>query len=116
MNYPQPTLCIGILTMNEARRIEQCIQSAKFAKQIVVVGDQKQLPPTSFFDRLADNSETDDSNDEDVSVVVTEANCSEDSCSPLETLIAVMRDPPMTIHIDKAISQVTAEDVRSALP
>lgn len=37
MNQPQPTLCIGILTMNEARRIEQCIQSAKFANQIVVV-------------------------------------------------------------------------------
>jgi glycosyltransferase involved in cell wall biosynthesis len=37
MNYPQPTLCIGILTMNEARRIEQCIQSAKFANQLVVV-------------------------------------------------------------------------------
>ena len=33
----QPTLCIGILTMNEARRIEQCIHSAKFANQIVVV-------------------------------------------------------------------------------
>ena len=37
MNYPQPTLCIGILTMNEARRIEQCIQSARFANQLVVV-------------------------------------------------------------------------------
>jgi glycosyltransferase involved in cell wall biosynthesis len=31
------TLCIGILTMNEERRIAQCIQSAKFADQIVVV-------------------------------------------------------------------------------
>jgi glycosyltransferase involved in cell wall biosynthesis len=37
MNQNQPTLCIGILTMNEARRIEQCIQSAQFADQIVVV-------------------------------------------------------------------------------
>jgi len=37
MNQPQPTLCIGILTMNEARRIEQCIRSAQFADQIVVV-------------------------------------------------------------------------------
>lgn len=37
MTQPQPTLCIGILTMNEARRIEQCIQSARFANQIVVV-------------------------------------------------------------------------------
>jgi len=32
-----PSLCIAILTMNEARRIEQCIQSAQFADQIVVV-------------------------------------------------------------------------------
>lgn len=32
-----PTLCIGILTMNEERRIAQCIQSARFADQIVVV-------------------------------------------------------------------------------
>lgn len=37
MTTPKPTLTIGILTMNEARRIEQCIQSARFADQIVVV-------------------------------------------------------------------------------
>lgn len=34
---PKPTLCIAILTMNEERRIAQCIQSAHFADQIVVV-------------------------------------------------------------------------------
>ncbi len=33
----RPTLCIGILTMNEERRIEQCIASARFADQIVVI-------------------------------------------------------------------------------
>ena len=33
----KPTLCIAILTLNEARRIEQCIDSARFADQIVVV-------------------------------------------------------------------------------
>ena len=33
----RPTLCIGILTMNEERRIAQCIQSAQFADQIVVM-------------------------------------------------------------------------------
>lgn len=37
MTTKAPTLCIGILTMNEERRITQCIQSAKFADQIVVV-------------------------------------------------------------------------------
>jgi glycosyltransferase involved in cell wall biosynthesis len=37
MTATKSTLCIGILTMNEERRIEQCIQSARFADQIVVV-------------------------------------------------------------------------------
>ena len=37
MTTSAPTLCIGILTMNEERRIAQCIQSARFADQIVVV-------------------------------------------------------------------------------
>lgn len=37
MTAQQPTLCIAILTMNEARRITQCIESAQFADQIVVV-------------------------------------------------------------------------------
>ena len=33
----KPTLCIGILTMNEERRIARCIQSAHFADKIIVV-------------------------------------------------------------------------------
>jgi glycosyltransferase involved in cell wall biosynthesis len=38
MNQPRrPSLCIGILTMNEERKITQCIKSAQFADQIVVV-------------------------------------------------------------------------------
>jgi len=32
----KPTLCIAILTLNEERRIEQCIRSAQFADQIIV--------------------------------------------------------------------------------
>jgi len=31
------TLCIGVLSMNEARRIEACLQSAGFADQLLVV-------------------------------------------------------------------------------
>lgn len=31
------TLCIGILTMNEEHRIRQCLQSAQFADQVLVV-------------------------------------------------------------------------------
>jgi glycosyltransferase involved in cell wall biosynthesis len=38
----KPTLCIGILTLNEERRIAQCIQCAHFADQIVVVDSGSQ--------------------------------------------------------------------------
>ena len=37
MLISKPTLCIGILTMNEERRIARCIQSAHFADKIIVV-------------------------------------------------------------------------------
>ena len=33
----RPTLCVGILAMNEARRIEACIVSAGFADQVLVI-------------------------------------------------------------------------------
>jgi len=33
----RPSLCIGILAMNEARRIKSCLESASFADQVVVV-------------------------------------------------------------------------------
>lgn len=33
----RPTLCIGVLTLNEERRIAQCLQSAQFADQLLVI-------------------------------------------------------------------------------
>ena len=36
-NIPGPTLCIGVLAMNEARRVQACLQSARFADQLVLV-------------------------------------------------------------------------------
>lgn len=33
----RPTLCVGILTLNEARNISRCIKSAQFADQLLVV-------------------------------------------------------------------------------
>jgi len=48
----KPTLCIGILTMNEARRIEQCIQSAHFADQIVVVDSGSKDDTVAIAQRL----------------------------------------------------------------
>ena len=37
LRKPGPTLCIGILTLNEADRIARCLRSAAFADQVVVV-------------------------------------------------------------------------------
>ncbi len=47
-----------LLVIDEASQVkpEDALGSIARAKQIVVVGDQKQLPPTSFFDRLTDNA------------------------------------------------------------
>lgn len=44
MNIPAsiPSLCIGILTLNEEKRIAQCIQSAHFADQILVIDSGSQ--------------------------------------------------------------------------
>ncbi len=33
----RPTLCIGVLTLNEAHQIERCLKSAQFADQVIVV-------------------------------------------------------------------------------
>lgn len=52
MTATQPTLCIAILTMNEARRIEQCIQSAQFANQIVVVDSGSKDDTVAIAQRL----------------------------------------------------------------
>lgn len=38
----RPTLCIGILTLNEEKRITQCIRSAHFADQILVIDSGSQ--------------------------------------------------------------------------
>lgn len=33
----RPTICVGVLTLNEAHRIERCLRSAAFADQLIVV-------------------------------------------------------------------------------
>jgi hypothetical protein len=51
---------------------------------------------------------------DDVTVMVTELQCSEPGCPPVETVIAIMntgRDPSR-YKLHKAIRDVTAEDIR----
>ena len=56
-----------LLVIDEASQVrpEDALGAIARAKQIVVVGDQKQLPPTSFFDRLLGDSEDDEDDEED---------------------------------------------------
>ena len=63
---PPGKISFDLLVIDEASQVrpEDALGVIARAKQIVVVGDQKQLPPTSFFSRLIDNTEDDDDNDE----------------------------------------------------
>lgn len=66
---PPGALHFDLLVIDEASQVrpEDALGAIARADQIVVVGDQKQLPPTSFFDRLTadDESEHEDSEDEE---------------------------------------------------
>ncbi|MBD2121357.1 DUF4011 domain-containing protein, partial [Trichocoleus sp. FACHB-262] len=55
-----------VVIFDEASQIrtEEAISSIMRAKQVIVVGDNKQLPPTSFF--AGTNSEEDDDEEEDI--------------------------------------------------
>lgn len=61
------TYSFDLLLIDEASQVrpEDALGAIARARQIVVVGDQKQLPPTSFFDRLTSGDDVDD-NDDDV--------------------------------------------------
>ncbi|MBM2324209.1 MULTISPECIES: DUF3320 domain-containing protein [Marivita] len=66
---PPGSVEFDILVIDEASQIrpEDALGVIARARQIVVVGDQKQLPPTSFFDRLVD--EVDEAEDDEDAVV-----------------------------------------------
>jgi very-short-patch-repair endonuclease len=64
---PPGSVEFDLLVIDEASQVrpEDALGLIGRAKQIVVVGDNKQLPPTSFFDRImADEEENDGAEDE----------------------------------------------------
>ena len=68
---PPGVLEFDLLLIDEASQVrpEDALGAIARAKQIVVVGDKKQLPPSSFFDRLMsedDEAETGRDEDEDL--------------------------------------------------
>lgn len=72
------TLKFDLIIMDEASQMrpEDAIGALARGGQAVIVGDPKQLPPTSFFDRIAEGN-TDDSDEQEITLA-------EDSKSILE--------------------------------
>ena len=62
---PQETFQFDLLVIDEASQMrpEDALGAMLRSKQIVVVGDPKQLPPTTFFDRSGEDHVTDDEDD-----------------------------------------------------
>ena len=65
---PPGSLTFDLLVVDEASQVrpEDALGAIARVRQIVVVGDQKQLPPTSFFERLGGN-DSDEEEDEPLS-------------------------------------------------
>jgi hypothetical protein len=64
---PPQKIDFDLLVIDEASQVrpEDALGAVARAKQIVVVGDQKQLPPTNFFDRLTDDAQEDSSGEDE---------------------------------------------------
>lgn len=62
----QGVLKFDLVVMDEASQLrpEEALGAIARGNQLVVVGDPKQLPPTSFFDRMVDSSDGDEEEDE----------------------------------------------------
>lgn len=63
---PPGKVDIDVLVIDEASQVrpEDAIGAIARARQVVVVGDQKQLPPTTFFDRVTGNTSDDGEEDD----------------------------------------------------
>jgi very-short-patch-repair endonuclease len=75
-----------LLIIDEASQIrpEDALGAIARADQIVVVGDKRQLPPTSFFDRLIDDNDGDEDEDEE-----SEALSGAASATEMESILTV---------------------------
>ena len=71
---PPQTVEFDLLVIDEASQVrpEEALGAIARCRQIAVVGDQKQLPPTSFFDRVAGDSDEDDPDQEPQTARATE--------------------------------------------
>lgn len=71
-----PSAQFDLVIVDEASQMtpENALGAISRAKQAVIVGDTKQLPPTSFFSRAIDDSDVDDDLREDAESILDLAN------------------------------------------
>ncbi len=87
----QGTLRFDLVVMDEASQLrpEEAIGAIARGTQLVVVGDPKQLPPTSFFDRMVDGS--DDEEDDEAPAAISGMESILDICQQLYTPVRSLR-------------------------
>ncbi|MGK7895793.1 MAG: hypothetical protein AB4372_19810 [Xenococcus sp. (in: cyanobacteria)] len=51
----------------------------------------------------------------EISISISQLQCHEPDCPPLETVIAVMTNPPRQYKIHKSASEITEEDIKQLL-
>lgn len=80
-----------MVVMDEASQLrpEDALGAIARGKQLVVVGDPKQLPPTNFFDRLTDGG--DDDEEEEASAVLVGSESILDICQQLFHPVRTLR-------------------------
>ena len=49
--------------------------------------------------------------DKRISISISQLQCHEPDCPPIETIIAVMTNPPTQFKIHKSASQITEQDI-----
>lgn len=90
--YLEPgALRFDLVVMDEASQLrpEEAIGAIARGTQLVVVGDPKQLPPTSFFDRMVDGS--DDEEDSEAPAAISGMESILDICQQLFTPVRSLR-------------------------
>ena len=87
----QGSVEFDIIVMDEASQLrpEEALGAIARGKQLIIVGDPKQLPPTNFFDRIVDSS--DDDEDEDVPAALIGSESILDICQQLFHPIRTLR-------------------------
>ena len=87
----QGVLKFDLVVMDEASQLrpEEAIGAIARGTQLVVVGDPKQLPPTSFFDRMVDGS--DDEEEDEAPAAISGMESILDICQQLFTPVRSLR-------------------------